>query len=133
MRMIRMSVLVLAAVLTLTVMDGPRELVAQEIFEASSLTDAPRIASPMAAQRSIQKAYPNALQNRGVQGKVMLQFVVLETGKVEATSIQVQYTDHAELGEAAKAAVAAIEFVPGRMQGTAVATRVTFPISFVAR
>ncbi len=130
---IRRILLVAGAALTLAVVTAPEALVAQQVFESSQVTDVPRIASPMAAQRSIERAYSSGLQSRGIQGKVMLQFVVQENGKVDPSSVVVKTADHADLGAAAQEAIASIEFVPGRVQGAAVATRVIFPITFVAR
>lgn len=106
---------------------------AQEVYDPTQLTDKPRIASPMAAQRAIEKSYPTALQRDGVAGKVVLQFVVKADGKVDAGSIVVQSADEPRLQDAAKEAVAGISFVPGSVDGNAVATRVVFPISYVAR
>jgi TonB family protein len=105
---------------------------AQTVYEVSQLTEKPRIASPMAAQRAIQRAYPRTLQTRGVGGKVMLQFVLTEAGRVDEASIVVQASDNDELSAAARSAIANIEFVPGMVDGSAVRTRVVFPIVFAS-
>ncbi len=105
---------------------------AQTVYELSQLTEKPRIASPMAAQQAIQKAYPRSLQSRGVGGKVTLQFELTASGSVDAASIVVQSADNEELANAARTAVANIEFVPGMVDGSAVRTRVIFPIVFAS-
>ena len=105
---------------------------AQEIYDITQLSEKPRIASPMAAQRAIQSAYPKALQAAGTSGKVVLQFVVQSDGRVDGASITVQDAQHPGLAEAAKKAVERIQFVPGVADGNKVATRVVFPISFEA-
>lgn len=107
---------------------APADAMAQQVYEIAELSEKPRIASPMAAQRAIQSAYPGG----GVEGKVLLQFVVTESGKVDASSVEVQSADHSSLADAAKQAIRRIEFVPGQVNGAAVATRVVFPISFVS-
>lgn len=122
---------VLAAFLLLGAVSAPG-LSAQDVYDVSQLTDKPSIASPMAAQRAIQRAYPESLHAAGVEGKVILQFVVTPDGTVDASTIVVQSTENAKLADAAKAAIARIEFVPGAVDGATVATRVVFPISFVA-
>lgn len=130
----RRAVMTLVAMAAVAgIMGAPVGASAQQVFELDQLTDKPRIAAPMAAQRAIEKAYPRSLLTRGVGGKVMLQFVLGEDGKVDVASIVVQSADHGELAEAAKQAMAHIEFVPGRVDGQPVQTRVVFPISFVAR
>lgn len=122
---------VLLAVI-LVVITAPNRASAQQIYEVNELTEKPRIASPMAAQQAIQNAYPRTLQARGVDGKVILQFVILSDGHVDPESVVVQSTGSDELGEAAKTAIQRIQFIPGMVSGSAVATRVVFPITFVA-
>lgn len=129
---VRTLALFVTAAALMTV-QAPAELAAQQIYDVGQLTEKPQIASPMAAQRAIEKAYSSGPASRGVQGKVVLQFVVQASGKVDASSVTVQSTEHGDLASAAKQAISNIEFVPGRVEGTAVATRVVFPISFVAR
>ncbi len=110
----------------------PAAASAQQIYEVSELTEKPRIASPMAAQQAIQRAYSHRLQSQGIEGRVVLQFVVLSNGTVDAGSVVVRQTEEPALSDAAKAAIGNIEFVPGMVGGSAVATRVVFPITFVA-
>jgi TonB family protein len=122
-----MLALVAAAVLAFT---GGAS--AQTVYELNQLTEKPRIASPMAAQRAIQNAYPRSLQSRGVGGKVTLQFVLTESGTVDPSSIVIQASDNDDLSAAARSAITDIEFVPGMKDGNAVKTRVVFPIVFAA-
>lgn len=111
---------------------APTAATAQQIYEVSQLSEKPRIASPMAAQQAIQKAYPRTLQARGIQGRVVLQFVVKSDGHVDPASVVVQQSEADGLSDAAKQAIEKIQFVPGMVSGSAVATRVVFPITFVA-
>jgi TonB family protein len=111
----------------------PMAASAQEVYDVNELTEKPRIASPMAAQQAIQRAYSRSSRAQGVQGRVMLQFVVAPTGKVDASTIVVKNSDSPALTNAAKRAIEDIEFVPGMVDGAAVHTRVVFPITFAAR
>lgn len=119
-------------VAAILMLGGASDVSAQQVYDMSELSTKPSIASPMAAQRAIQKAYPASLQSRGIEGKVVLSFVVTTSGKVDPSSIAVQSAEYDGLGDAATKAIADIEFVPGQVDGSAVSTRVVFPISFVA-
>jgi periplasmic protein TonB len=105
---------------------------AQAIYPPSELTEQPRLQSPRTAQREILSAYPRALQAAGVGGEVMLQLVVLADGSVDATQIQVVGEAHEGLAQAARTAIQKIRFIPGEIDGQAVATRVIIPIAFTA-
>jgi len=116
----------------LGILGAPTMASAQQVYEVSQLTEKPRIASPMAAQQAIQRAYPRSLQARGVEGRVVLEFVLKADGHVDPASVVVQQSESDGLSDAAKQAIEEIQFVPGTVSGSAVATRVVFPITFVA-
>jgi TonB family protein len=100
------------------------------VYAGSDLDVPPRIASPTAASRTLNNAYPDALRRAGVGGVVQLQFVVGTSGKVEESSVEVIESPGAALSAAAKRAVARVEFRPGMHHGVAVRARVLLPIVF---
>ena len=120
------------AALALVAFGAPTAASAQAVYDVNEVTEKPRIASPMAAQQAIQRAYSRTLQARGIQGRVILQFVVGTDGEVDPASVVVKESDESALTEAARNAIEGIQFVPGAIDGSAVATRVVFPITFVA-
>lgn len=106
---------------------------ADGVWSISDLSSPPRVASPAAAQRAIQSSYTRFLQDAGVSGKVVLEFVVDTKGSVEPATIRVVQSADAKLTEAAKSALGQIKFVPGVAEGHNVRTRVQFPIMYVTR
>jgi protein TonB len=104
---------------------------AQEtIYQASDLTEQPKIKDAQQARTVIMRSYNTHLQNAGFQGRVELTFVVKADGTVDPESVEILRSPADALSSAAKAAVARIQFQPGKKDGTAVACRVAMPISY---
>lgn len=106
---------------------------ADGVWNVSSLSSPPRVASPAAAQRAIQNSYSRYLQQAGISGKVVLEFVVDTKGTVEPATVHVIQSANDKLTEAAKTALGEIKFVPGVADGHKVRTRVQFPIVYVSQ
>lgn len=101
-----------------------------KIYDPGNLSTMPNFANKKKAARKIQESYPPKLKNAGVSGKVQLQFVVKADGAVDPGSVQVLASDVSALAKAAKKVIKKIQFDPGQADGSAVATRVVFPISY---
>ena len=101
-----------------------------EIYSLAEVTEQPGLKNGRQAQKVILRSYPRQLQDAGIGGKVQIRFIVDASGKVEASSIEVVATTVQALGEAAVKAVADIEFVPGKKDGSPVRTLVVMPIVF---
>ncbi len=106
---------------------------ADGVWNVSSLSSPPRVASPASAQRAIQNSYTRFLQEAGISGKVVLEFVVDTKGTVEPATIHVIQSANDKLTDAAKMALGQIKFVPGMADGHNVRTRVQFPIVYVSQ
>ena len=72
--------------------------------------------------------YPEAAKEAGVQGRVIVQFVIDEEGRV-VDPVAVRSPSEA-FSEAALAAVRQARFRPGRMRGEPVKVRFSLPITF---
>lgn len=75
-------------------------------------------------------AYPSALREAGVEGSVLLQFVVDRSGNVPPASVEVLRSDHEGFATGAKALIQSCRFHPGRLRGDAVPVIVQMPINF---
>ncbi len=76
--------------------------------------------------------YPEAAKNDGIQGRVILQFLVTETGKV--TNVKVVRGIHLSLDQEAVRVVAlSPDWTPGKQKGKNIAVRYTFPVIFQLR
>lgn len=76
-------------------------------------------------------AYPEAMRRAGVEGAVLVQFFVGETGAVECA--EVVSSPHPEFSASARAAVLASAFTPGTREGVPVRVRFTLPLTFALR
>ena len=73
--------------------------------------------------------YPEAAIRDGVQGRVMVDFIIDKDGKV--TDVRVLRSVSEELdAEAVKVVSASPKWKPGRMNGNKVRTSMTFPVEF---
>ncbi|MEZ4700877.1 MAG: energy transducer TonB [Rhodothermales bacterium] len=72
--------------------------------------------------------YPEAAKTAGIEGKVFVQFVVDEHGRVENPVVVRGIGGGCD--EAAVAAVRAAQFEPGRQKGEAVRVKMSIPIAF---
>jgi protein TonB len=112
---------------------APAQAAAQTVFETSDLSEMPSLKSADQTQRAIARSYPQNQQDAGIGGTVQIRFVVGSDGKVAESTVEVLATSSKLLGEAAAKAVSAIEFVPGKKDGSAVASYVVMPIRYAVQ
>lgn len=89
------------------------------------LVDKPQFVTP-----PVYPAYPSLAHRRGQEGTVWLEIWLSENGKQLQLSIA-RSSGFSSLDEAAKAAAARWQFMPYRMNGMTVASRVQVPVEFV--
>lgn len=82
------------------------------------------------ARRSRSPLYPAELRARGVEGTVLLHWVVDESGKVEPGSVKVLKSDHALFTRAVLEALGGMAFVPAEKDGRTVRQVVQQPFQF---
>lgn len=122
----------LAALVLGAALAAPSDAAAQDrVYAANEVSSPPAIKSPSAAASAIQRSLPGGLA--AVGGRVQLRFIVETDGKVDPASIEVMAASANALGEAAKRAVARIEFKPATMDGQPVRSVVLFPVVYAAQ
>lgn len=121
------------ALVALTLLVPHNGYAQEDVFSLAEVTQPPMLKDPQAVAQAIQKAYPPVLRDRGISGKVQVQFVVNADGKVDPESVEVLDSSVVGLGNAAVAAVKGFEFEPGQKDGSPVKTLVIFPIQFTAQ
>lgn len=110
---------------------GASDAAAQEaLYNPAELTTLPKISSPAKVKSLIERTYPPELRNRGIGGKVQVQFVVGVDGKVEPASVKVVATTAPALADAAVEVARMLEFSPGQKDGKAVRSQVLLPIVY---
>jgi protein TonB len=74
--------------------------------------------------------YPEILRQAGIDGRVMVEFVVDTTGHTERGSIRILSSTNQLFEQPTREAIAGSTFRPGRISGRAVRVRVQQPIMF---
>ena len=74
--------------------------------------------------------YPRMLQQAGIEGSVLLQFVVGTAGRVERGSVEIIRSDHRQFERSARDLITRCLFRPGRVRADAVRVLVQMPINF---
>ena len=92
----------------------------------NALVDRP--ASPIPESGS--PAYPETLKSSGVEGETRVQFVVDTAGRPELSSFAVVEASHAAFGQAVRAALPRMRFMPAEHRGRKVRVVVQQPFSF---
>lgn len=96
------------------------------VYDATEVDEPARVDSG-----SLQApAYPDSLYAFGVSGEAVLEFVVDTTGEVRESSIGVVSATHPAFGNAARRALLASRFRPGRLRGRKVPQVVLLPFRF---
>ena len=104
---------------------GDRSLVEPEVYEVAEVQ--PELVGGMEAlQRAV--VYPESARAEGVEGRVLVQFIVDEQGAV--TEPEVIDSPDPRLDEAALDAVRQLRFIPGSRHGQPVRVRFTVPVMF---
>ena len=80
--------------------------------------------------RTMERYYPSVLRDSRVAGRVVIELIVDEDGRVREGSARVVDASHPAFGEAALRAVERFRFRPAKMAGVPVPVRVTIPINW---
>jgi TonB family protein len=107
------------AVKPLTIRDAAQDAV----YDAGAVDPPVRLTSP-------PLRYPARLRRDGIEGHVVLDFVVLPDGRVGINDISVLETTDQRFNDAAISVVRGTRFRPGRRDGEAVAVRVRQRVEF---
>ncbi len=75
--------------------------------------------------------HPDILRQAGIEGRVVVQFVVDTAGAVEAGYVRVLSSTHQLFERPTRTAIAACRYRPGRQGGRPVRVQVTQPVNFV--
>lgn len=103
----------------------PASVPAAAVSTEPVFVDKPQFVSP-----PVYPAYPSLAHRRGQQGTVWLEIWLSESGKQIRLSIA-RSSGFAVLDEAAKTAAESWKFLPYRLNGMTVASRVQVPVEFV--
>lgn len=80
--------------------------------------------------RTMERYYPSVLRDSRMAGRVVIELIVDEDGRVRASSARVVDATHPAFAEATLRAVERFRFRPAKMAGVPVPVRVTIPITW---
>jgi len=100
-----------------------RDAAQDAVYDIGSVDPPARLTSP-------PLRYPPLLRRDGIEGRVLLEFIVLPDGRVAINDIAVVETSDDRFNEAAMSVVRGTRFRPGRRDGEAVAVRVRQRVEF---
>ena len=98
----------------------PAEVPADSVDERPVLLDSACLAA----------AHPDILRQAGIEGRVLVQFVVDTSGAADSASVRVLSSSHRLFERPARAAMATCRYRPGRRGGQAVRVRMVQPVNF---
>jgi protein TonB len=104
---------------------GPALLGAGSAIDERLVDRAPRLIG-----QAVEPRYPASLREAGVQGRVVVQFVVDTLGRAELGELQVIESAHPQFVESVRAALSRYRFSVGEAAGRKVRTRVQLPFDF---
>ena len=85
---------------------------------------------PLAAPGNPKPRYPDILQNAGVEGKVLVQFVIDTLGRAEMKTFKVLTSDHELFTTSVRQVLPGMRFFPGEIGGRKVKVVVQMPFEF---
>lgn len=132
------ATVVVAGVLIALACEAPRpEPIAPGLSKATGPELAPSVLFEYQVEKpvtmavgSISPKYPDILRTAGVEGEVLVSFVVDETGHADLATFKVLRSTHDLFAAAVKRALADMEFMPAEAGGKAVKQLVEQPFTF---
>ena len=82
---------------------------------------------------SAKPRYPETLRQNRIDGRVLVQFTVDTTGRVDMPSIRVMQSTHDLFTQAVRSALASFRFRPAEVNGKRVAALAEMPFEFQIR
>lgn len=106
----------------------PASLDGVRVYTLAELDEVPSPSNLPALRREMERLFPAALRNAGIQGQVQVRFVITEQGAVVGAAVI--STNDPRFNAVTLEAVRALRFRPGRIAGRAVRTQVDLPIEW---
>jgi periplasmic protein TonB len=102
------------------------------VFQVGALDydDRPELSNSGQISSILGRYYPRILQEAGIEGEVVAQFVITSEGKVDPATVKIIQSTHEQFANATLQAVERFTFRPGRFQGKPIAVLVQIPVSW---
>jgi protein TonB len=103
------------------------------MYEVARLDTKPELLNTQEIAGLMNRFYPRALNDAGVGGTVVVQFVVQPDGSVDPTTLRVISTPDPQLGTASVLTVERFRFRPGAFKGKPVRALIRMPVTWQPR
>lgn len=102
------------------------------VFEVASLDydSRPELSNRNQVGGILAHFYPRMLQDAGIGGQVVVQFVITSEGRVDPSTVRVIDASHEQFASATKQAVERFRFRAGRYQGRPVPVLIQLPVTW---
>lgn len=99
-------------------------------YEISAVEERPDLTNRSDVARSLSRNYPPLLKDAGITGTVTIRMRIMEDGRVDPASIQVENSTHDAFADAARKVVERMRFRPAKVGGRPVKVWITLPVTF---
>jgi protein TonB len=89
-----------------------------------------QVDAPVKIKNTVAPVYPERLRNAGIEGQVIVQFIVDENGNAQMDSFKVLRSNDNAFSEAVRKAVSLSTYTPAELQGRKVRQLVQQPYKF---
>jgi TonB family protein len=101
-----------------------------KVYQVGQLDKEPTLTNRSQVASMLSRYYPRMLQDAGIGGTTVMQFVITPEGTVDESTVKVVSTTHAQFGEASKLVVSKFRFMPGLYKGRPVRVAIQTPITW---
>jgi TonB family protein len=98
-------------------------------YEVSTVAEVPQMLNRESVARALSRAYPPLLRDQGIEGRVLVRFVVDEQGRPDHLRVA-RSSGQMDFDQAALFVVRQARFRPARLNGRPVRVWVTLPVNF---
>lgn len=92
-----------------------------------------QVETPVKIKSAVAPVYPSQLKSAGVEGQVIVQFIVDENGNAQMDSFKVLRSNDNAFSESVRKAVSLTTYFPAQLQGRKVRQLVQQPYRFASR
>lgn len=99
-------------------------------FSANLVDEPVQLTNGQEVARVLSRRYPSQLRDSGIEGRVVVQFVVDRNGRVEPGTIKIISSSHDGFSDPSRAAVTEFRFRPAKRNGQNVRQIVQLPVTW---
>ena len=102
----------------------------RDVYEVDALSRRPELSNRDDIGSVMEREYPRALQDAGIGGTVLTQFIIEPDGRVDMETAKVLESTHGQLSAATLKVMERFRFRPGQYDGENVRVRVEMPVTW---